>query len=442
MAIFGAAALIFGFYFLWRYQYFGYLLPNTFYVKASGLRGEAVARGWRYLHGFLSDRAYVPLLALGAVLGVRDRIIRPLFTWAFLYSAYVVYVGGDFYPGHRFFVVLTPFAALLCAYTLDLLAAWVRARCSERPRVASGVWVLGTALVVTIGIRGLMVGPLQTEVIRWGGEVERVRAFMQWLGEHSPPDASIVTGDIGSSGYYANLHVYDFFGIIDPVTAHQRPTRLGRGKAGHEKHADPDYLLAKKPTYIKWGYMDHGLYERGYYFDADLPPSLDVAGIWRRDELVEKRNLELLSSLPFQKAPYPGWTEAGEAFESWPVRSAPPHQGRPVGQVGWFVSSYHRIKGDAVVGELRSAPMLLEGDVLTLRVAGGRIPEALKVELLVDGEVVASATGHDNDIFARKVWEISDYRGRTGTLRIVDEAVGGWGHIMVDEIQQWVEGAR
>ena len=62
IAIFGVTAVIFGVYFSWRYRYFGYLLPNTFYVKASGLRGEAIERGLRYLNDFLRDRAYVPLL--------------------------------------------------------------------------------------------------------------------------------------------------------------------------------------------------------------------------------------------------------------------------------------------------------------------------------------------------------------------------------------------
>ena len=356
LAIFGATGLIFGIYFLWRYQYFGYLLPNTFYVKASGLRGQAIERGWQYLHEYLSDRAYVPLLALGAIVGIRDRIVGPLFGWVLIYAAYVVYVGGDFYPGQRFFVVVTPFAALLCAYSLDRAARWISGRWSSRPGLSRGVWAFGAALVITVAIRGLLVGPLQTEVVRWGGEVERVRAFMQWLGAQAPPGASIVTGDIGSSGYYANLYVYDYFGIIDPVTAHQSSTQLGRGKAGHEKHADAEYLLAKEPTYIKWGYMDRGLYERGYYFDSDLPASLNVAGIWRRDVLAKERNLQLVSRLSFERDPYAGWTATGEAFEHWPVRTAPPNQGRPVGQAGWFVSSYHPKKGDAAIGELRSPP--------------------------------------------------------------------------------------
>lgn len=434
IAILGMTALVFGVYFVWRYQYFGYLLPNTYYVKASGLRGEALARGLRYLSQFLSDRAYVPLLALGAVVGIRDRIVGPLLVWALLHSAYVVYVGGDFYPGHRFFVVLIPIAALLCAYTLQRAASWAHARWSNVPR-PWWVWGIGALLIGTVGVRGLLVGPVQTEIVRWGSEVARTRAFMEWLGEQAPPGASIVTGDIGSSGYYAKLHVYDYFGLIDPFTAHQKRERLGRGKAGHEKHADPDYLLEKRPTYIKRGYIHRDLYEYGYYFDADLPAHLDEPGIWRRDELHERR--KLVARVSFDARPYRDWSAAGEAFQRWPVRSAARHQQRPVGQVGWFVSSYHPTQGDAAVGELQSSRFVLEGDIVTLRVAGGRDPQRLRAELLVDETVIASATGHDAEIFARHSWDISRYRGRVAILRIVDDSKDPWGHIMVDEIEQW-----
>jgi hypothetical protein len=437
IAVFGMIALVFGVYFLWRYDYFGYLFPNTYYVKASGLSNEAIARGFRYLDEFLSDRAYVPLLALGAVVGIRDRKIGPLFAWTILYAGYVVYVGGDFYPGHRFFVVLIPFVALLSAYTLERAACWTRARWRARPRAAWGIWAFGFSLVAIVGVRGLQVGPVQTEVIRWRGEVARVRALMEWLGERAPPGASIVTGDIGSSGFYANLHVYDYFGIIDPVTAHQDPRRLGRGKAGHEKHADPDYLLGKKPTYIKRGYIHRDLYQYGYYLDSDIPPHLNEPGIWRKDELGVGDGLALQSRIPFEAQPYAGWSASGEAFQQWPVQRPPRGQHRVVGRVDWFVSTYHPTRGDAVVGRLESAPIPLEGDLFVIRVAGGRDPERLRAELVVDGEVIASATGHNSEIFARHVWNIAEYPGRLATLRIVDEATGRWGHIMVDEIEQW-----
>jgi hypothetical protein len=281
-----------------------------------------------------------------------------------------------------------------------------------------------------------MFGPIQTEVMRWGHEVARVRAFMEWLGEQAPPGASIVTGDIGSSGFYANLYVYDYFGIIDPVTAHQEQERLGRGKPGHEKRADPDYLLAKQPTYIKRGYIHRDLYRHGYFFESDIPASLNEPGIWRKDELGEEDGWTVLSRIPFESQPYADWSATGEAFEHWPSRTLSRHQQRSIGRVGWFVSSYHPARHDAAVGQLRSAPFPLEGDLLVLRVAGGRDPANLRVDLLVDGERVASATGNDSEVFARYAWDVSKHRGSAAVLAIIDDATGTWGHIMIDEIEQ------
>jgi len=436
ITIFGTTAVLFGAYFIWRYQYFGYFFPNTFYVKASGLRGEAIERGLRYLSGFLADRGYVPLLALGAVVGFRDRIVGPLLAWALLYTAYVVYVGGDFYPGHRFFVVLIPIAALLSAYTLARGAFWARDHWRSTPRPARGVWTVGLALVALVAVRGLMVGPIQTEVMRWGHEVARVRAFMEWLGEQAPPGASILTGDIGSSGFYANLYVYDYFGIIDPVTAHQEYKQLGRGKPGHEKHADADYLLGKRPTYIKRGYIHPDLYKHGYFFDSDIPARLNEPGIWRKDELRAEDGWRVLSRLPFESQPYLDWEANGEAFQQWPSQRAAKHQQRPIGQVGWFVSSFHPTTGDEAVGQLRSAPFPLQGELLVLRVAGGRDPSRLRVELRVDDELIASATGNNSETFARHAWNIAELRGRSAAIVVIDDATGAWGHIMVDEIEQ------
>jgi hypothetical protein len=437
LAIFGTTGLVYGAYFLWRYDYFGYLMPNTYYVKAAGLRTQAIERGALYVQGFLFERGYVPLLALTAVVGLRNRIVGPLFVWALLHTAYVVYVGGDFYPGHRFLVVVIPVGALLIAYTLDRAVSWAHTRWSSSRRVTWGGWAVASLLVAAVAVLGLRMGPAQTEVNRWGKEVQRVRALMEWLGEQAPPGASIMTGDIGSSGFYANLYVHDFLGVIDPIVAHQERKQLGKGKAGHEKHADPDYLLAKRPTYIKRGYIHRDLYRYGYYFDADLPPRLNEPGIWRRDELFESGAWEETNGISFESRPYLDWSASGEAFERWPVRHPARGQGRPVGQRNWFVSSYHETKGDHAVGRLRSAPFVLEGDLLTLRVAGGRDSERLKVELQVNGEVAYSATGHDSEIFARHVWDISGLRGSSAIIQIVDDAQGAWGHIMVDEIQQW-----
>jgi fructan beta-fructosidase len=60
------------------------------------------------------------------------------------------------------------------------------------------------------------------------------------------------------------------------------------------------------------------------------------------------------------------------------------------------------------------------------------------VNLLVDGKVVRSATGptEGSETLAPVSWDVKEFAGRTGRVRIVDDATGGWGHVLVDQIVQ------
>ena len=55
---------------------------------------------------------------------------RTVLFWVLLHGAYVVYVGGDFYPGHRFLLVLIPFLGILIGHVvfgLQDAARWLSA---------------------------------------------------------------------------------------------------------------------------------------------------------------------------------------------------------------------------------------------------------------------------------------------------------------------------
>ena len=81
-------------------------------------------------------------------------------------------------------------------------------------------------------------------------------------------------------GYYTDLRVYDYFGVIDPVLAHRDVATLGHGKPGHEKQATLDDVLAKKPTYVIARYLpDADLSPHGYAYHADIPLQ---GGVWVR----------------------------------------------------------------------------------------------------------------------------------------------------------------
>jgi hypothetical protein len=434
----GTLVVVYGAYFAWRYSYYGALLPNTFYVKAGGLRTEAVARGLEYVRQFLEIRAWVPLLSLLALPLYERPIIRTCLSWLLLHVAFVIWVGGDFYPGARFLVVTIPVIGLLLGAIVDVALTFLQARSGG---VAKGgrraVLLVAGITLLAVTLRGLERGPSETEVARWGDEVHRVRTIMEYIGREAPPGASIVTGDIGSSGYYAKLHVYDVFGIIDPTIAHQDASGFDEAKIGHAKRMSTATMLTKRADYVKDGYFPADLFRAGYYFDSDYPAQLRFAGIWRLDELRTRGRFLPEPAFHFGPRPAPGWSISGTLFRQWTTNRPARGQLPIVGSAGYFLSTYHPTTGDRATGTIRSPPFALRGDLLCLRVAGGRDAEQLTVSLLVDGARVRSATGHDSETFARETWDIRELRGKRAELEVLDRSEASWGHLMVDEVRQW-----
>jgi arabinofuranosyltransferase len=442
----GAAALWlvgYAFYFFLRYRYYGQLLPNTFYLKLGGPI-DAWERGLHYLRGFLHERAWVPLLALFAGLSLNMPGVRALLAYNLLHALYVVYVGGDFFAGHRFFVPEIPQLALLCA--VGAAALWDLA---NRPGVARelrrlevtsdrllGAMLLGGAcLLAAVFQRGLVLGPLVAEVRTWGDDLTRQTRLFKWLGQQAPADATIATSLIGHTGFYSSLRVIDMYGVIDPTVAKRHVPNFGKGKAGHEKMADPEAVLAKRPTFVPLHMIPGDLWQRGYFLRGDVPRD-SFEGIWQRDELLERSTVLSATRVSFDGGRPTGWIASGTAFDSWPSRSRWNGQGQLVGASGGFINTFHPALGNAATGELESAPFELLGDELLFRLAGGDDPTSLRVELLVDSVVVHQTTGRSGDHLSRRAWDITALHGRLAVLRVVDHATGAWGYLALDEITQ------
>ncbi|HEU4533752.1 MAG TPA: hypothetical protein VFS00_06525 [Polyangiaceae bacterium] len=447
----GAWAALYGAYFAWRYSYYGYPFPNTYYLKVSGSKFDAWQRGVGYVKGFFEERANAPALAALGLLAVAHPTARLLALYAGMHLAYIAYVGGDFYPGHRFLLVLVPVFALLAGAGLDVALRYLR----QRPEAAESLatpqsrTVAGLAAAAVIGLllrheftTSYRDGPIKGEVKRWGGERNQNRSFMYWLGAHKRPGSSISTGDIGSAGFFSDFErVIDMLGVIDPVVAHQDVPSLGRGQAGHEKWATPQYIIAKKPTYIKLGYMREDFSRHGYYLMGDMPLELGIDGIWALDELAERGRYDEKLAFHFDPRATVDWKVEGDAFADWPAAGRHRQgQGHITGHSGAFVNSYHAERGDRATGRAVSPPFTVAVDKIVLRVGGGHDPERLRVSLVVDGRRAFSATGRNSETLTRSVWDVAPLRGQTATLEIVDEQTGGWGHLLVDEIIGWTEG--
>lgn len=56
------------------------------------------------------------------------------------------------------------------------------------------------------------------------------------------------------------------------------------------------------------------------------------------------------------------------------------------------------------------------------------------VNLVVDGEIVRSATGADSETLDWSSWNVKAFMGREASIRVIDNNRFGWGHILLDQV--------
>lgn len=144
----------------------------------------------------------------------------------------------------------------------------------------------------------------------------------------------------------------------------------------------------------------------------------------------------------FESGTYDGWTIAGTAFGEVPqtLKTIAGYQGRINGVGNYFVNS-HNIRvggnmqaGDSLTGTMTSSEFTIDFDAIEFLVGGGAHAGKTCVNLLVDGKVVQSVTGRNNNQMALNRWEVSSFAGKPARIQIVDDHTSGWGNIGIDHI--------
>lgn len=135
----------------------------------------------------------------------------------------------------------------------------------------------------------------------------------------------------------------------------------------------------------------------------------------------------------FEEGNYGNWTVQGTAFGSAPANGTLPNQNPVSGFLGnGLVNSYNG--GDASTGTLTSPPFTITRSCINFLIGGGNHPGATCINLIVNGAVVDSATGNNDEILRWAGWDVSQWIGQTAQIQIVDNYTGGWGHILIDQI--------
>jgi hypothetical protein len=263
----GLFAALFVPYFAWRWSYYGWPFPNTFYVKSSGGAGTWMLGGY-YLRRFAEDYGapFFILLAMAGRPARDDRPRRDLFRLTALvwltFAAYVVKVGGDFMGLYRFILPVLPLGALVLQESLRRLCARLR------PVVGRPVLALAGALLAA----GFLAGSARvtrTALTFVGADngidtpaylrkyVEDRIPIGQWFGRHGRPDDLMAVGGAGVIPYYSGIPAYDVFGLVDAAIAHD-PRMTVSNRPGHQKWGSDAYMLSRSPTLITHKYCLHG----------------------------------------------------------------------------------------------------------------------------------------------------------------------------------------
>ena len=91
---------------------------------------------------------------------------------------------------------------------------------------------------------------------------------------------------------------------------------------------------------------------------------------------------------------------------------------------------------DIQIGRAISSPFIIERKFLRFLLSGGHYPGRACVNLLVDGNAVASITGQNSHVMESVAFDLSSYQGRQAQVEVLDRVIGPWGHVCMDMLIQ------
>jgi hypothetical protein len=282
-------------------------------------------------------------------------------------------------------------------------------------------------------------------------------------GHLLPPDAVMAHGNIGAVGYgLRSVTIIDYFGLTDRVIARNPVVRANQDRVmAHDRHPPQGYIESRglniwvdpvaasladaqrrgefvlelgprafmpfnsdKKAWVRRAFADRRVW--GGFFATGAPEATEV---WQgATRWIGRRVLGT-----FDAALDAGWQPNGLNGVQ-PTASGPQGSQRPVeGSVGaGFIDSFGAQLGDAAIGEWLSPEFRPEpGDGLAFLIAGGSGTDA-GVSVLASGKEVAVFHGSDDERLRPVLVDLRPYAGQAISVRVYDDARGGWGHVIAD----------
>jgi hypothetical protein len=229
-------------YFLWRWHYYGFFFPNTFYAKGGGtlaLYSLGAARIGSFLNSECGGLLVVVLVGLWVILFpcAETTVVGLVVASRLLFE---LWSGGVTAGNSRFLVPTLPLIWLLIERTV---VGWLQ---------ACRLGVKGTYLLVAIS--ALLISAQLVRFTRFHRNVMEPeqaglkRAHVsagEWLKANAQPDATVAVGDIGAIGFWSGLRIIDLDGLTNTVIAHSPGTFGSKGDATYVLSQHPDFIILR-----------------------------------------------------------------------------------------------------------------------------------------------------------------------------------------------------
>lgn len=227
---------------IWKYSYYGSLLPNTFMVKAASPSFSIFKQGVLYVSLFFNSYLLIPILFLGLLFFkniFKNQTLLPLIIILFFWIMYVVFVGGDFME-FRFLIPVLPLLFLLL-YAIIHHFQTPLLRILLIFLIFGGSWHHYSTFQNRHGVESI--ASLEAHVI---SEAENWIVVGMKLKDlfGKVDDVRIATTAAGAIPYYSGLYSVDMHGLNDAWVA--RHGIYLSDRPGHQRIAPLSYLLYRE----------------------------------------------------------------------------------------------------------------------------------------------------------------------------------------------------
>lgn len=229
--------------FIAKWIYYGYLLPNTYYVK-SNFGMQNLQHGWEYISGaylrfFVIFITLLSLVWWGLFKNYTStfRNTLPLLIISSVWIFYVIIRGGDNMIAGRFILPILPLVYVL------LVRFFVNVKLGSKSIAFLTIFVALTLVL------GYIYDPIiKDRTSQWNDRYTKRKSTGIYLKENFPSNTLVALNAAGIIPYYSEMPTIDMLGLNNVYIAHYGKRDLNL-RYGHQA-GDGNYVLSQNPDII------------------------------------------------------------------------------------------------------------------------------------------------------------------------------------------------